>query len=256
LAYQQLARYYDLLMQDMPYPSWLEFLDTCWRKFGKPGTLVELGCGTGNLTIPLAQSGIAVTGIDISPEMLAIAREKWERCRQTEALPAGGSVLFLEQDMREFQLPYRADAVISCCDSLNYILEEEQIRQIFHRVYDSLAEGGLFVFDLLTPYQYQTYADEQPFVYEEENLAYHWFCDWNEERREIEHSLTLFVRSEGADCYRRFEETHIQRAYERQWVEEELRRTGFKHVESYGDFTWEPPGGQTERMFFAAQKST
>ncbi|WP_248926790.1 class I SAM-dependent DNA methyltransferase [Paenibacillus hamazuiensis] len=265
MAYEQFANHYDRLMEDMPYPDWIEFAQRCWSKFGRPQTVVDLGCGTGTISLRLAQLGMSVTGIDLSEEMLAIASQKLEQIRQQgQPFPRGGSVTLLQQDMREWELPEPVDSVISFCDCFNYLLEEEDVEDALRRVYAGLKPGGVFIFDVHTPGQLVAYAESQPFFLNDDDIAYIWTCDFDGGRCEIEHALTIFVQDTTAincaaddlstDKFRRIEDVHIQRAYSLDWWKGALRRTGFGEVESYGDFTWTPPNESTQRAFFVAVK--
>ncbi|MEO3947838.1 methyltransferase domain-containing protein [Gorillibacterium sp. CAU 1737] len=247
MAYGHFAAVYDRLMEDMPYEDWLSFVEESWRLHGlKPVRVVDLGCGTGTITLPLAQRKYAMTGIDLSADMLTVARKKAEDAGEF-------GITWLEQDMRDWALPNAADAVISLCDCLNYLTEEEDIRAAFRAAYEGLAPGGLFLFDVNTEHRFRVYAEEQPFLLNEEDAAYIWYCDFEEETSTIVHDLTIFAR-ETAERYLRIEEEHIQRAYSLNWLKEELSRAGFVRVDCYGDFTWNPAHAETERAFFLAVK--
>src|SRR5690606_34704542 len=123
-AYREFASVYDRLMEDMPYGEWISFARRCFELYGMPRSVADLGCGTGNLAIPLAKSGFEVYGIDISADMLAIARSKWDA---PPARGQGGTIRWLQQDMRDWELPDPVDAVISFCDCLNYLTAEEDV---------------------------------------------------------------------------------------------------------------------------------
>lgn len=280
MGYQQFAYYYDRLMEEMPYAEWMRFAQMCWDKYGIPQTVVDLGCGTGNISIPLAQTGLRVTGIDLSSDMLAIAREKLDHLQQMSSLVKGGEVRWLQQDLREWELPWQVDSVISFCDCLNYVLEEQEIEQAFRRTYEGLTANGLFIFDVHTQHQLLQYAAEQPFVLNEEHIAYIWTCDLDESRCIIEHELTIFARESRSESqshprsrsqsqtqvspsdssggqserFRRIRETHIQRAYSLEWLMAALERAGFRHVERFADFQFQPPTDASQRAFFVALK--
>lgn len=263
MAYGEFAYVYDRLMADMPYEDWLAFADACWSKYGNPRTIVDLGCGTGTIAIPLAQRGYRVTGIDLSEEMLAAASDKSD----SAGVPAA-SLTWINQDMRSWRLPTAADAVISFCDCLNYLTEENDLIRTFRQTYNGLNPGGLFVFDMHAPAQLQAYAESQPFVLDEDDVAYIWTSEWDELRMEISHEITFFVsegftrgldrrRSEvpaGGTRFRRFEESHVQRAYPQEWVKRQLRLAGFTQVECAADFEWREPDEQSQRLFFIAVK--
>lgn len=251
MAYGRFAQVYDRLMADMPYGEWLRFVEECWEKVGRPRTIADLGCGTGNLAIPLARTGLTVYGIDLSEDMLAKAQEKWLSGEQAGA--SGGQLLFLAQDMREWEVPEPVDAVLSFCDCLNYITEEEDVAAVFNQTYRNLRPGGVFVFDVLTRRRFEYYAAYEPFVWNEEDLAYIWTSKWDEERQEIEHELTFFVQEDDGR-FVRFQEWHVQRAYPQERLVQLLAEAGFSQIETVGDFTWEAAHADTERAFFVARK--
>ncbi|MBB3108943.1 SAM-dependent methyltransferase [Paenibacillus phyllosphaerae] len=255
-AYQQFATVYDRLMEDMPYPQWLQFAQDCWERLGMPKTIADLGAGTGSIAIPLAQKGHEVYAIDLAADMLTIGRAKWESQPQRALRAEGGSLHWLEQDMREWELPKQVDAVISFCDCLNYLTEPEDVVETFQATWEGLAPGGTFLFDVHAKRQLERYAAEQPFVFDEQDVAYIWVSDYDEEREEIEHHLTIFAREgqHGGAKYTRFEEVHVQRAYDPRWLEAQLRKAGFSHIELYADFTFDAPNPQSERLFFVCVK--
>jgi len=308
-VYGRFAYVYDKLMSQMPYSQWLQFLQDCWNRYGVPNTVVDLGCGTGKLSVPLSELGYTVTGIDLSEDMLAVASKKLDSAdlshqakmdtrelshqarmdiaelshqakKDTKVLShsrmdstARGSVHWLQQDMREWRLPEPVDCVFSFCDCLNYLLEEDDIRRTFRCTYDGLREGGLFIFDVHAPVQLLNYAQEQPFVLDEDEVAYIWTCDYDPDRMQVEHELTFFVAEEieadqpdlskqtvmldqptRPEHYRRFRERHSQRAYSPQWLSDELRRAGFQVLDRCADFYWIPPDEDSERIFFVARK--
>jgi SAM-dependent methyltransferase len=263
VAYNQFAYYYDRLMEDMPYAEWLEFLQQCWKQYGLPQTIADLGCGTGSIALPLAQQGHEVYGIDISEDMLAVAQQKAQEAESQHLFQGKGRVTWLQQDLRDWSLPVQVDAVISLCDCMNYLLEEEDVQQAFRQAYDGLKAGSIFVFDVHTPLQLESYAEEQPFFLNEDDIAYIWTSELDEERCEIEHSLTIFSQVpanigksgyEQGDYFQRLEEYHSQRAYSLSWLKQQLLAVGFNEVACYGDFVWKPATDTTQRAFFVARK--
>jgi 2-polyprenyl-3-methyl-5-hydroxy-6-metoxy-1,4-benzoquinol methylase len=151
MSYERFAYAYDRLMEGMPYGDWLRFARECWNQYGiQPKYVVDLGCGTGNLAIPLAIEGFAVTGIDLSEDMLSVAQQKAE---SYSSLPVKGSLTWIQQDLREWELAEPVDAVICFCDCLNYLREEDDIMQAFLQTYNGLKPGGVFLFDVHTPKQ-------------------------------------------------------------------------------------------------------
>lgn len=239
-SYRQFAAVYDRLMEEMPYPEWLRFTEQCWERYGVPSTIVDLGCGTGSIAIPLAISGYNLYGIDLSDNMLAIAHRKWEETPQ-RAVSGGkgkGSIQWLQQDMSAWELPQQVDAVLSFCDCLNYLTEETDIQAVFRSTYGGLKDGGVFIFDVHAPSTLHAYAKEQPFLLDEEDVSYIWTAELDEERLEIEHNLTIFAKDayDSSGRYVRIDETHVQRAYDPEWLYKELLAAGFSKVDRYADF--------------------
>lgn len=254
-SYGKFAYVYDQLMADMPYPRWVEFAEEAWRRYGRPRNVVELGCGTGNITIPLASAGYRLTGIDLSSDMLAVAQRKLDDLPPVRRLTREGGVRWLQQDMTRWELPEPADSVISFCDCLNYLLEEEQIQAVLARTYEGLKQGGTFLFDVHHPNTFLRYDEEQPFIWDEDGVAYIWTCGLDPASRIIEHDLSIFVQEDGhPDLYRRFEETHTQRAYDPEWMRGALQSAGFSRVEIYADFEWIPAREDADRLFYVAVK--
>ncbi len=259
MSYGKFAYVYDELMQDMPYAKWQRFTLEAWKKYGNPSEVVELGCGTGTLTAMLAEQGYRMTGIDLSEDMLAVARDKADERPMLQGLLRSGSLRFACQDMTEWAAPEPVDSVISFCDCLNYLTEEEQVEAAFRATYEGLKPGGSFLFDVHHPNTLRRYEEEQPFVLDEGDISYIWTCGLDEERVEIEHHLRIFVRRQGdssssKDTYDRFDEFHVERAYDPQWLQEALLRAGFSSVETYADFEWKKNDDESERLFYVAVK--
>ncbi|MCQ4086209.1 class I SAM-dependent methyltransferase [Saccharibacillus sp. JS10] len=258
MSYGKFAYIYDELMQDMPYSKWQRFALDAWEKHGNPSEVVELGCGTGTLTTLLAEQGYHMTGIDLSEDMLAVAHHKASERPMLQGLLRTGSLRFACQDMTEWVTPEPVDSVISFCDCLNYLTEPQQIEDTFRRTYEGLKPGGTFLFDVHHPNTLRRYEEEQPFVLDEDQVSYIWTCGLDEERIEIEHHLRIFVRREedssSAELYDRFDEIHVERAYEMTWLQQALLDAGFSSAEYYADFGWEKADEETERVFFVAVK--
>ncbi|GIQ69731.1 class I SAM-dependent methyltransferase [Xylanibacillus composti] len=254
MAYNQFAYVYDRLMAEMPYDQWVGYAEAMWELLGKPVRIADIGCGTGNITIPLALKGYELTGLDLSKEMLQVAAGKWEATARQQPFGVTGTCEWQQQDARNWRLPEPTDAVISFCDCLNYLLEPEELKQAFHCAYEALKPGGTFLFDLHHPRQLQAYAEEQPFIWNEPDLAYLWACLFDEERCQVEHQLTIFRRCEGDVRYERIDEIHRQRTYEPEVVVDLLRDAGFGEVLVHADFTMEAPEEHAQRVFYTAVK--
>ncbi|GFR37364.1 methyltransferase [Insulibacter thermoxylanivorax] len=250
-AYQHhFAQVYDRLMDEMPLDKWQQFIREAWAKYGcGPRIVVDLGCGTGRHTLALAEDVHRMYGIDLSESMLAIAQE------QAARTSGGRNITWLLQDMREWQIPSQADGVLCLCDGINYLLADEDVKAAFSSTYDGLREGGLFLFDVLTQHQYELYAAGQPYTYDVEDLAYIWYADWDEHNRVISHDLTIFSRVDAeSEMFLRFHEFHQQRAYDLQQLTVWLKEIGFRRIETFADYTWQPIREDTARVCFCAVK--
>lgn len=242
-AYTVLAGWYDRLTADVDYEKWADYVERHFRRLKRPvRSVAELGCGTGSLTRLLARRGYAMTAIDLSPDMLAVAEQK---CR-------GLDVLFLCQDMSRLTLLEPADAVVSCLDSVNYVTRPAALRRTFRRVYRALAPGGLFLFDAKTPTALEG-ADGQTYLDEDDGLFCVWRGEYFPKRRVCGYGLDLFVR--GADGgWSRGSEYHEEFAYTTDELDGFLRDAGFSDIKIYGDKTMRAPKEGAQRVFFAAGK--
>lgn len=246
-SYESFAQVYDLFMDNVPYEEWAEYVIDLLKTDGiEEGLVLDLGCGTGKMTRLLAQAGYDMIGVDNSEEMLQIANE-------AEQGQAQKRILYLLQDMREFELYGTVRAVISVCDSMNYITGEEELGQVFSLVNNYLDPGGLFLFDMNTVYKYKELLGETTISENREEGSFIWENYFDEEDNINEYDLTLFIR-EKEDLYRRFQETHYQRAYDLETVKRLLEQAGLQFVAAYDAFTREPVREDSERMYILARE--
>ena len=188
-AYTSFARVYDIFMDNVPYKEWADYLGKILKEYGiDDGLVLDLGCGTGSMTEMLASSGYDMIGVDNAEEMLEIAMEK--------KVESGHDILYLLQDMREFELYGTVRAVISACDSVNYITDDEDLTEVFRLVNNYLDPEGLFVFDFNTEYKYREILGEQTIAEDREECSFIWDNYYDEDERINEYELTLFVRDE------------------------------------------------------------
>lgn len=245
-AYTSFASVYDMFMDNIPYEEWCAYLTSLLREYGvKDGIVLDLGCGTGSLTELLAKQGYDMIGVDFSEDMLQIAMEK----RMQSGLP----ILYLQQDMREFELYGTVRAVVSICDSMNYILEYGDLVQVFRLVNNYLDPGGIFIFDLNTEYKYREILGQSTIAEDREESSFIWDNDYDEEERINEYDLTLFIREEG-ELYRKYQETHFQRAYSLKEVEAAVKEAGMEFVTAYDAFTRKMPDETSERIYVVARE--
>ena len=246
-AYTEFATVYDTFMDNVPYEAWEKYLVDILKAEGiNDGLLLELGCGTGRMTRLLAAEGYDMIGVDNSEEMLSVAREY--TMENTE-------ILYLLQDMREFELYGTVRAVVSVCDSLNYITEEEELEHVFALVNNYLDPEGLFVFDFNTEYKYREILGEQTIAEDREECSFIWDNYYDEDERINEYELTLFVREdEEASLYRKYQESHFQKAYTLREMRGLLEKAGLKFVAAYDAYTKKAPMYTSERITVIARE--
>ena len=247
-AYTSFARVYDTFMDNVPYKEWADYLGKILKEYGiDDGLVLDLGCGTGNMTEMLASSGYDMIGVDNAEEMLEIAMEK--------KVESGQDILYLLQDMREFELYGTVRAVISACDSVNYITDDEDLTEVFRLVNNYLDPEGLFVFDFNTEYKYREILGEQTIAEDREECSFIWDNYYDEDERINEYELTLFVRDEEQpQLYRKYQEEHFQRAYTLEQIGHMLTEAGLEYVTAYDDYTKESPHDRSERICVVARE--
>ena len=246
-AYTSFASVYDTFMDNIPYEEWAEYLSGLLAEYEvTDGIVLDLGCGTGTLTELMAARGFDMIGVDYSEEMLEIAMEK--------RAESGRDILYLLQDMREFELYGTVRAVISICDSLNYITEEEELEEVFRLVNNYLDPEGVFIFDFNTVYKYQEILGDQTIAESREDCSFIWDNYYYEEEQINEYELSLFLQEEG-NLYRKYVETHYQKGYELETIKSLLEKSGMKFVNAYDAFTRNPPTKESERVYVIARES-
>ena len=244
-AYTGFAEVYDTFMDNVPYAEWTEYYAGILKENGiRDGLVLDLGCGTGSMTELLAGLGYDMIGVDNSEEMLEIASEK--------KAASGHDILYLLQDMREFELYGTVRAVISACDSVNYITEPEELAEMFALVNNYLDPGGLFLFDFNTEYKYREILGDTSISENREECSFLWESFYDPQERINEYDLTIFVR-EG-ELYRKFEETHFQRGYTVREVADCLRKAGMELVAMYDGFTKEQSDEESTRICVVARE--
>ncbi len=246
-AYTGFAGVYDIFMDNVPYEEWAGYLWEILREYGiEDGLLLELGCGTGSMTECMAGYGYDMIGVDYSIEMLELAWKKKEK--------SGHDILYLNQDMRKFELYGTVGAVISVCDSVNYILEDGGLTEMFRLVNNYLDPGGIFLFDFNTEYKYQEVLGVQVIAEDREDCSFIWDNYYDDAERINEYELTLFIREEESELYRKYQETHFQRAYTLEEMRQYIEESGLLYVTAYDAYTRQPPGSRSERICVVARE--
>ena len=262
-AYTSFASVYDTFMDNVPYGEWGGYIYTLLCRYGvKSGIILDLGCGTGTMTEILAGYGYDMIGVDNSEDMLELAMEK--------RMASGHDILYLLQDMREFELYGTVRAVVSVCDSVNYITEPEELAGVFRLVNNYLDPGGIFLFDFNTEYKYREVMGDCTIAEDRGACSFIWDNCYYEEERINEYDLTLFIRegtasgqNEGAEeddteengaLYRKYTETHFQRGYTLEEIRELLSGAGLIFQAAYDMDTREAAGEKSERVCVIARE--
>ncbi len=246
MSYGEFAYLYDILMEDVPYERWVDWVKSAAAEHQAGNRILDLACGTGELSVRLSEAGFDVSGVDLSDDMLAVAHAK--------AQENGLSIPFFQQDMTELEQLGEFDMIGIFCDSLNYLPDEQSVGKTFAASYRHLKQGGLFLFDVHSIYKMDHVFSKSPFTYVSDDISYIWDCSPGEAPYSVEHDLTFFALDDASGRYDRFDEMHYQRTYPVQIYEALLEKAGFRLLSVTGDFGLEPPGESHERLFFTAQK--
>ena len=273
-AYSDFATVYDTFMDETPYDVWGDFVAGLIEKYGisKPSVnregqqdthaeddleaalseernlVVELGCGTGSFTMEMAEKGYDILGIDLSPDMLNIARRK--------SADAGLDIMYLEQDMRELDLYCTAGTIVSVCDSVNYLLGDEDVIDTFRLVNNFLYPKGIFIFDFNTLHKYRDVIGDATIAENREDCSFIWDNYYHEEEHINEYDLTIFVKcSDNENLFNRFSETHYQRGYTLEEMKSFVKAAGLEFVDAVDADTHEDPNDESERIYIIARES-
>ena len=240
--------FYDALMAGVPYRFWADYLERLWKRHGThPRTVLDLACGTGTMSRLLTERGYGVTGADLSPGMLAVARRR--------AAASHLTLDFYEQDAADLDLSdLRFDAVVCLFDSLNYILEPERVQSAFARVLAHLHPGGTFLFDVNTEYALAEGMFNQSCTRRDEPLHYRWRSRYDPQTRLCTVHMRFSYDPGGGEERQTFTEVHRQRAYSKDELTDWLRAAGFSEVAVYDAYSADPPKKRSDRLFYLAVK--
>lgn len=254
-SYQAFAKVYDELMDNVPYEKWCDFVVSMIEKYGvsKPckeeqtaleserNLVLDLGCGTGKFTRMLKEKGYDMMGVDASDEMLSVAMEQED------------GILYLMQDMRELELYCTVGTVVSVCDCVNYILDEEELIDVFALVNNYLYPKGLFIFDFNTVYKYAEVIGETTIAENREDCSFIWENYYDEEEQINEYDLTIFMQTEG-DLFERFHENHYQRGYEPEKMKELILEAGMDFITMLDADTLQEVTPESQRVYILARE--
>ncbi len=243
-SYGEFAHIYDKLMHaDVNYEHWADYIENIFDMYNiNPSLVCDLACGTGNITIPMAKRGYDMTGVDISEDMLNIAREK----------STGLDVLYLNQSLTKLDLYGSMGAFLCMIDGFNYILSPKLLQSTFKRLKTCFMDpDALLIFDISTHHKLKTVIGNNTFIHSSKDVFYSWQNRFIEDKNISDMMLTFFTK--GKYGYNRFEERHLQKAYTEDEIKYLLKNAGFKQVDTYDELTFEKPKKESERIVFVAR---
>ena len=241
-SYNIFSKYYDYLTQNVDYDAGSSFISGIF-KANNVKTALDLACGTGIMSKRLIKEGYEITGIDSSSEMLTQAQQR--------LLNYEGKYSLIHAKMQDFSLEKPVDAVICCLDSINHLTDEKDVLKTIENVYNSLTDGGVFIFDVNTVYKHQTQLNNKAYVFDEEDF----FLAWDNELEEdnlVRIMLDFFVFN--GESYDRYSEEFYEKAYSTQVLCDMLKSVGFDNINIYGGFDYSKPLEDSERLYFVCKK--
>lgn len=242
--YSEFAYSYDILMQNVDYEKRADYIYSLFEKFDRAPTLMlDLACGTGEFSNRFANKGVSVIGVDISYDMLSVAREK--------SAEQQNDILYLCQDAAELDLYGTVDGAICCLDSLNHITDYEDFCSAIARVSLFLEKDRLFIFDLNTEYKHNCVLGNNTFVIDTNDV----YCVWQNEyqgNNTVEINLDFFTREDNV--YLRTGESFCERAYTSAEIENALNKAGLKTEAIYEEMSQNKPCDTTQRVVYVTRK--
>lgn len=247
MIYDLLAPFYDKINKDIDYSAWADFIEEAVERYGEisPELWLDLGCGTGRMTLELAKRGRDMTGVDYSPEMLDIAREEADKL-------GIDNVLWLCQDMREFELYGTVDVATCCLDSINHLSSPKDLDKCLKLVHNYLAPNGLFIFDINGRYKFENIYSDNSYVMEEDGAVCIWQNYYNEKSKVCDFYITLFEEQDDGR-YERYDETQRERMYTLKAMKAHLQKNGLEFIGAYEDFDFTPASDDSERIYIVAK---
>lgn len=243
-SYQTFAYLYDELTQNVEYEKRCDYILSFFEKNGiKSGTVLDLACGTGSMSIPFMKKGYNIIGLDYSEEMLEIASNRLSE--------VGDNFSLLKAKMQEFELSEKADACICCLDSINHLNNIDDVQATFKNVYDSLNDNGLFAFDVNTVYKHNEILADNTFVFDEND----YYLVWDNEAvddRTVRILLDMFLFN--GENYDRFSEEFEETAYSVEELSAWLKNSGFVDIKIYDELSYDEPKNDSERLYFVCKK--
>lgn len=243
--YHILAQVYDE-MQDVDYQAFADYYQKVFARFDcRPQLILDLGCGTGAMTMAMAERGYEMIGLDASSEMLEIASAKGKE--------AGLDILYLLQDMTAFELYGTVGAMICALDGVNYLTEDGQLEKMLRLLHYYLDPGGLLIFDINTPYKFREILDGNSFVYDCDDAYCVWSNEYEEAEKRCYFDLNFFLKNPDGS-YRRMDEYQEERVYEIPELKEAVEACKLEWVGVFDHLSFAPPREDSERVFVVVRR--
>ena len=250
MIYDLLAPIYDEVNKDINYSIWADFIEKTIKKFynraDAPELVLDLGCGTGKMTLELASRGYDMTGVDISPEMLNVARES------AASSGLGDRILWLMQDMREFELYGTVDIAVSCLDCINHLTNRADLDKVLSLVHNYLVPDGIFIFDINGKGKFENIYADNSYVIENDNVFCVWQNYYNDKNAICDFYITLFQENEDGS-YTRYDEYQREKMYTLRGIKSALTKAGFDFLGAYSDYSFTQATDSDERIYIVAK---
>ncbi len=248
MIYDLIAPIYDEVNKDIDYSAWADFIEECIKKHyeGKPELILDLGCGSGKMTVELSKRGYDMTGIDYSPDMLDKARSYAEKNK------LDNKILWLLQDMREFELYGTVDVIVSCLDCINHLTTKSDLQKCFNLSHNYLVRGGLFIFDINGRTKFENIYGESCYAIETENSYCIWQNEYNKKSKICDFYITVFNENEDGK-YTRNDEVQRERMYTIRSIKSSLESCGFEFLGAYSNFNFDEANDNDERIYIISK---
>jgi len=245
-GYSALYRGYDSLNSETDYGAWADFIVEIFNKYSdNTESVLDLGCGTGAMTFELRKRGYDMTALDISADMLCVARD---RAYDEEI----DDILWLLQDMRSFELYGTVNACVCCLDGINHLTGKGDLSRCFKTVHNYLDPDGLFVFDVNTPEKFENFYADNDYILEDEGVTVCWQNSYDKEKGLCEFYLSVFEEREDG-LWERRDETVCERCYSEEILKNELAQAGFELLGIYSDFAFSEGKADDHRWYIVAR---